>query len=120
MDLSIIWIKLTSARRNVADSSELKSSTITSAASFTSVRHLIGNSVKGLAARYATYKGRRKLGVISDKAYPAAGDVLFYQTRGVLILIRDFIGQRIESQPGSVVLLAHSLGGIASSWQSEF
>jgi hypothetical protein len=42
---------------------------------------------------------------------PIAGDILYYQCRGHRI--RDLINARIEECGGSVVLLAHSLGGVA-------
>jgi len=43
---------------------------------------------------------------------PAVGDILMYQARGEKI--RAFIRERIEAQEGSVIVLAHSLGGIAA------
>ncbi len=45
-------------------------------------------------------------------ASPGAGDVLMYQARGESI--RQYIRSRVEAQSGPVVILAHSLGGIAS------
>jgi hypothetical protein len=43
---------------------------------------------------------------------PVVGDILMYQARGERI--REFIKRRIEEQRGHVVVLAHSLGGIAA------
>lgn len=54
---------------------------------------------------------KRKRGVISDVTYPAVGDILLYQGRGQKI--RDLIYKYIKDAEPPVVLLAHSLGGIA-------
>lgn len=54
---------------------------------------------------------RRRRGAIHDSVTATAGDILLYQARGAGI--RHFIQDRITSSPGPVVLLAHSLGGIA-------
>ncbi|MFK0732112.1 MAG: hypothetical protein ACFKPT_26450 [Gloeotrichia echinulata GP01] len=59
----------------------------------------------------ATNHLKRKRGVISDITYPAVGDILLYQGRG--IKIRDLIYKYIQEAEPPVVLLAHSLGGIA-------
>jgi len=64
-----------------------------------------------LTARGVTYIARRKRGAISDAISPFAGDILLYQTRGDRI--RDRIRREINETSGSVILLAHSLGGIA-------
>ncbi|MBG1265280.1 hypothetical protein [Nostoc sp. WHI] len=48
---------------------------------------------------------------LTDKISPMPGDILLYQTRGEKI--RQFIQQQIEEAEPPVVLLAHSLGGIA-------
>ncbi|MBG1243617.1 hypothetical protein [Nostoc sp. NZL] len=48
---------------------------------------------------------------LTDKISPMPGDILLYQTRGEKI--RAFIQQQIEQAEPPVVLLAHSLGGIA-------
>jgi len=58
-------------------------------------------------SRYA--QGRR--GRLSEKSFAAAGDILFYQARGDGI--RDFISKKIDKYDSDVVLVAHSLGGIA-------
>ena len=51
-------------------------------------------------------------GALTDAAHPSAGDVLLYQARGDRI--RAFIAKRVATAAESVVLLAHSLGGIAA------
>jgi pimeloyl-ACP methyl ester carboxylesterase len=66
---------------------------------------------KGMALRWATDKARRERDVLFNAAYPAAGDILLYQSDGQAI--RDFIGARIDACEGDVVVMAHSLGGIA-------
>ncbi|AVH66618.1 hypothetical protein [Nostoc sp. 'Peltigera membranacea cyanobiont' N6] len=48
---------------------------------------------------------------LTDKISPMPGDILLYQTRGEKI--REFIKQQIEQAEPPVVLIAHSLGGIA-------
>jgi hypothetical protein len=48
----------------------------------------------------------------SNGASPGAGDVLMYQARGAKI--REFIRDQVNAQNGPVIILAHSLGGIAS------
>jgi hypothetical protein len=56
----------------------------------------------------------RKRGAITDSTYPAAGDIMLYQSRGAKI--RKYIHERIAeaaSGDSKVVALAHSLGGIA-------
>lgn len=69
----------------------------------------------GLAQRLgAMDQVQRKRGAVTDAIYPVAGDVVLYQGRGDSI--RSFIHKRIKevaSGPGSVILLTHSLGGIA-------
>jgi hypothetical protein len=88
------------------------------------IRSMLGEDARGVGAwlmsplagiglSLATGYVRRKRGALSDSAYPAAGDILLYQTRGGP-RIRDFIRARIEALAGQdVILLAHSLGGIA-------
>lgn len=71
----------------------------------------IGSRVERLALRIGTSKIARKRGVISDATYPATGDILLYQARGGGI--RDFIESTICKTPKPLVVLAHSLGGIA-------
>ncbi|MGF1937530.1 MAG: hypothetical protein RM347_024605 [Nostoc sp. ChiQUE02] len=48
---------------------------------------------------------------LTDKISPMPGDILLYQTRGEKI--RAFIQQQIAQAEPPVVLIAHSLGGIA-------
>jgi hypothetical protein len=66
---------------------------------------------KSLAMRVVTRRAARKRGAFSDVASPIAGDILLYQARGddIRVFIRDCI-QAVEPP---VILLAHSLGGIA-------
>jgi len=71
---------------------------------------LVGQ-LKGLALRMATNKMERRRGVLSDITCPVIGDILLYQSRGAEI--RQFIHDRVAEAPEPVVLLAHSLGGIA-------
>lgn len=52
-----------------------------------------------------------KRGKLTDGATPAAGDILLYQAKGGTI--RDFIRHKVKQADSPVVLLAHSLGGIA-------
>jgi hypothetical protein len=54
---------------------------------------------------------QRKRGAITGAAYPFAGDVLLYQGRGNGI--RSFIQRCVQQAAPPVVLLAHSLGGVA-------
>lgn len=68
---------------------------------------------KGAALDFGTNQIRRRRGAILDGAYPFAGDILVYQAKGQQIrqFIRDqVLNEKVESP---VVLLAHSLGGIA-------
>lgn len=88
------------------------------------IRSLLGEDVRGVGAwlmsplaglgqNLATWHVRRKRGALTDSAYPAAGDILLYQSRGARI--RDFIRARIdELAEQEVIVFAHSLGGIAS------
>ena len=54
---------------------------------------------------------QRRRRAITEAVYPFAGDIVLYQGRGEQI--RTFIRKRIEQAEPPVVLLAHSLGGIA-------
>jgi hypothetical protein len=65
----------------------------------------------GFGLRWATAKARRKRDALFSSVSPTAGDVVLYQARGADI--RAFIARRIEECGGEVVVLAHSLGGIA-------
>lgn len=65
----------------------------------------------GAVKRWATDKARRERDVLFNAAYPAAGDILLYQAHGEAI--RAEIARAIRDAGGELVLLAHSLGGIA-------
>jgi hypothetical protein len=54
----------------------------------------------------------RRRAAWSEAATPAAGDVLHYLTRGAEL--RKFVADRVVEVKGPVVILAHSLGGIAA------
>ena len=54
---------------------------------------------------------RRRL-ALTEASAPVAGDVLMYFARGDRV--RDFIAEAVTAVDGPVVLVAHSLGGIAS------
>jgi hypothetical protein len=71
------------------------------------------SQLTGLALGFGTNKIKRKRGAVMDGAYPFAGDIMVYQAKGKKI--REFIRSQIESEQVEppVVLLAHSLGGIA-------
>ena len=74
-------------------------------------RGLVGDAFKKLIAHAVTRYVRPRRGRLSETSFAAAGDILLYQARGQAI--RDFIRATIEACQGEVVLLAHSLGGIA-------
>lgn len=71
-----------------------------------------GKQLFGLAARIASYPVQRTRGALTNAAFPFAGDVLRYQSRGAEV--RAFVRERLEEIRDDVILLAHSLGGIAS------
>ncbi len=71
----------------------------------------VSNQVTGLALSIVTSQVRRKRGTLSDFASPFAGDILVYQGHGEEI--RACIRQAVEQSEEPVILLAHSLGGIA-------
>ncbi|NEN97236.1 MAG: hypothetical protein F6K50_17385 [Moorea sp. SIO3I7] len=64
-----------------------------------------------LLASPATALVRSKRGAITEANTPTPGDIILYQSRGQQI--RDFIQKTIEDAEPPVVILAHSLGGIA-------
>jgi hypothetical protein len=72
----------------------------------------VKKSLIEVAKSYATNKARRERHALSDAAYPAAGDVVLYQARGQAI--RDFIHKRILEIDNELIVIAHSLGGIAT------
>lgn len=80
----------------------------------TSIQQLLGG-ISGLIADHnMTPYMRKRRGAISDFVYPMAGDILVYQYQDRGQEIRDFIEHQIESQQEEpVILLAHSLGGVA-------
>jgi hypothetical protein len=71
----------------------------------------VSDWVTGQLFSLGTNAVKRKRGAISDGAYPFAGDIMVYQSKGKKI--RDYIRSQIELVDPPVVLLAHSLGGIA-------
>ena len=71
----------------------------------------IGDRFKRIALNVGTDRAARKRDAISDASYPAAGDILLYQARGDGI--RSFIERAIRDAPKPLLLLAHSLGGVA-------
>lgn len=81
-------------------------------------RGLLGNMFRtmtkpllGMVARPATRLGAWRRGKLMDAASPAAGDILVYQAHSKPI--RDFIREHVRGMKDSVVLMAHSLGGVA-------
>ena len=60
----------------------------------------------------ATRPAERRRSAITEAAAPASGDVLMYLARGEPI--RTFIADAVIAVEAPVVLVAHSLGGIAS------
>ena len=66
----------------------------------------------GLAVALGTSYIKRKRGSLTDLAYPITGDILLYQGRQGS-QVRVFINDLIQQAESPVVLLAHSLGGIA-------
>jgi hypothetical protein len=54
----------------------------------------------------------RRRSAITEASAPAAGDLLMYMARGEPI--RNFIADAVTAVDGPVVIVAHSLGGIAS------
>jgi len=71
------------------------------------------SQLTGLALGFGTNQIRRKRGAVMDSAYPFAGDIMIYQAKGKEI--REFIRSQIENEQVEppVILLSHSLGGIA-------
>ncbi|HEY9904683.1 MAG TPA: hypothetical protein V6D43_19985 [Candidatus Sericytochromatia bacterium] len=64
-----------------------------------------------LAQPIGTFYIKRRRGAITSSVSPTPCDILLYQGRGDRI--RAFIQEKIEQAEPPVVLLAHSLGGIA-------
>ncbi|MGW4054275.1 hypothetical protein ACWENA_25970 [Streptomyces sp. NPDC004779] len=72
------------------------------------VKRLAGRLALGLASAQAV----KRRSALTDAAHPAAGDVLLYLARGGAI--RELVAEAVRAAEPPVVLLAHSLGGIAS------
>ena len=71
----------------------------------------LGACFKKVAAPLVTGFLSRRRGSLTDSVAPFPGDVLLYQARGEEI--HSYIRTAIESATPPVILLAHSLGGIA-------
>ncbi|MFD8012617.1 hypothetical protein, partial [Streptomyces sp. NPDC059762] len=71
------------------------------------VKRLAGRLALGLASAQAV----KRRSALTDAAHPAAGDVLLYLARGGAI--REIVAEAVRAAEPPVVLLAHSLGGIA-------
>ncbi|SEB86990.1 hypothetical protein SAMN04490356_1995 [Streptomyces melanosporofaciens] len=82
---------------------------VVGAAKTVAVRAL-NSSLSPLSSLAHTFRGG-----ITKKSVPASGDILRYQVRGagVRAAIREAVRDAIAAGGGPVVLLAHSLGGIA-------
>ncbi|MEU6200400.1 hypothetical protein [Streptomyces sp. NPDC047061] len=72
------------------------------------IRRLTGRLALGLASAQAV----KRRSALTDAAHPAAGDVLLYLARGGPV--REAVAQAVLAAEPPVVLLAHSLGGIAA------
>ncbi|MEV5970898.1 hypothetical protein [Streptomyces sp. NPDC051921] len=72
------------------------------------IKRLTGRLALGLASAQAV----KRRSALTDAAHPAAGDVLLYLSRGAAI--RETVAAAVRAAEPPVVLLAHSLGGIAS------
>jgi hypothetical protein len=75
------------------------------------VGNFLLNYFAGYAASALTPVIKWKRNDLSGAASPGAGDVLMYQARGERI--RDYISNAVKGIDDDVLLLAHSLGGIA-------
>lgn len=71
----------------------------------------IGDWLQTQILKLGTNKIKNRRGDITDKTTPMVGDILLYQGRGQKI--RDFIESYIKEAEDDVVLIAHSLGGVA-------
>ena len=67
--------------------------------------------IGGLAKQFSTYEIRKRRHSMSDMVAGFSGDIIYYQTRGGAI--REFIERSLIAADGPVVVIAHSLGGIA-------
>jgi hypothetical protein len=73
---------------------------------------LVGKIVKPLAARLATRMAVRRRNELMDPATDFVRDIAFYVRRGGAV--RDFIAAQAAELAPPVVILGHSLGGIAA------
>lgn len=71
----------------------------------------IGEWLFKQVAKPFTWYVKRRRGQVSVNSFAFPGDILLYQARGQQL--RNFIKDTIEAAKPPVVLLAHSLGGIA-------
>ncbi len=79
----------------------------------TSLQVFLGAASGLITDKNITPYVRKRRGAISDFTYPIAGDILVYQNSERGKQIRQFIERQIRSQQEPVILLAHSLGGVA-------
>lgn len=70
----------------------------------------VKKKVVGFAVRKATQIGEERRTSLMGMSTPAAGDVLYYQRRGEVIL--RFVADCLRGLPRPVVAVGHSLGGI--------
>jgi hypothetical protein len=90
----------------------------------TAIEAVLGGQELGMSEKLVSFSGRMAMRMGGARAlerrrhalllahHPMAGDVLRYLSRGQQI--RDYIGQTLRGIPGEIMLLAHSLGGIAA------
>ncbi|HEY9607174.1 MAG TPA: hypothetical protein V6C85_36540 [Allocoleopsis sp.] len=71
----------------------------------------VAQKLSRLAQPVGTFYVKRRRGAITSSVSPTPCDILLYQGRGDRI--RAFIREKIEQAEPPIVLLAHSLGGIA-------
>jgi hypothetical protein len=76
------------------------------------VARAAGRLAGPLALRLASAQAVKRRSALTDAAHPAAGDVLLYLARGAAV--RQAVAEAIRGARPPVVLLAHSLGGIAA------
>src|SRR5262249_4987580 len=74
-------------------------------------RSVRGWLAKQVIGRPGTFFIRRNRSEYSESAYQGVGDILLYQAHGESI--QEFILEKIKAAKPPVILLAHSLGGIA-------
>ncbi|MFG2632813.1 hypothetical protein ACGFX8_02260 [Streptomyces sp. NPDC048362] len=76
------------------------------------VTRRVGRLAGRLALALASAQAVKRRSALTDAAHPAAGDVLLYLSRGAAI--REAVAAAVRAARPPVVLLAHSLGGIAA------